>query len=79
MISTEQLKKNQIAIREFRAVGCGDCKGTGLLHKWNSQGDMVPTGEVCPTCHGTALAPNRHQGFDCNNTPGPSGRDPSPF
>lgn len=25
MITTEQLKENQQAIRSFEAVGCGDC------------------------------------------------------
>lgn len=56
MISTEQLKQNQKAVREFRVVGCGSCKGTGLRHSWNSQGELVPTGEICPRCHGSALA-----------------------
>lgn len=38
MISTEQLRQNQQAVRAFRAVGCGTCKGTGLRHKWDAQG-----------------------------------------
>ena len=57
MISTEQLQENQQAIRSFKATGCGSCKGTGLRHEWSKQGDLIPTGEVCPRCHGTALAP----------------------
>lgn len=35
--ASERLR-NQKAIREFRAVGCGACKGTGREHAWKDAG-----------------------------------------
>lgn len=47
-----------------RAVGhgkikCGGCKGTGAEHRWNNKAELEPTGNPCPTCDGTGVAPDR--------------------
>mgnify|MGYP001567896520 FL=1 len=37
-------------------VRCGSCKATGIEHKWNDKGDLLPTGNRCPSCGGTGAA-----------------------
>ena len=53
--------ENRQMVREFKAVGCGSCKGTGEEHTWDAKADLVPTGRPCKTCDGTGLAADQSQ------------------
>jgi hypothetical protein len=34
-------------------IRCGACKATGVEHVWDDKGNLVPTGNRCPSCDGT--------------------------
>jgi hypothetical protein len=46
---------NKALVRAWKAVGCGACKATGIEHKWDASGSLVPTENLCAACNGTAI------------------------